>query len=465
MILTITTTWQPATDLGFLLHKKPTRCLSYDFSFGKAHFFYPEASPERCTAALLLDVDPVGMVRGKSFRGPGLLAQYVNDRPYVASSFLSVALAKVFGSALRGECREKPSLAGREIPLLARIDVLPARGGEGFLRRIFEPLGYLVRTRRHGLDEKFPEWGDSPYYSLELEKKTRLSKLLNHLYVLIPVLDNYKHYYISQPEVEKLLAKGRGWLAAHPEKEVITRRYLKFQPGLAGQALARLAEEEGLPPEEREPGEEDARAGILQEEETLERSRIGSVLAALKSAGARSVLDLGCGEGKLLRELLKVKEFERILGMDVSIHALERARERLKLDRLPPRQRERITLIHGSLMYRDKRLEGYDAAAVMEVVEHLDPPRLEAFERVVFQCARPRTVVLTTPNREYNIHWEAVGKTRLRHPDHRFEWTRSEFMEWAGGIAETHGYRVRFLGVGPEDPRTGPPTQMGVFTR
>ena len=151
--------------------------------------------------------------------------------------------------------------------------------------------------------------------------------------------------------------------------------------------------------------------------------------------------------------------------MDVSLRVLEVAHDRLKLDQMSDANRARITLMHGSLMYRDRRLEGFDAAACVEVVEHLDPPRLAAFERTVFEFARPKTVVVTTPNREYNVTWENVGPDKFRHPDHRFEWTRQEFQSWANRVAERHKYAVRFLPVGPIDEALGSPTQMGVFER
>ena len=464
MLLTITTTHRPAGDLGYLLHKHPGRVQGYDLSFGRAHVFYPEVSEDRCTACLLLDVDPVGIVRGHG-SGEGLLAQYVNDRPYAATSFLSVAIAQVYGSALQGRCTARPELASVAMPLSARIDVLPARGGEGFLRAVFEPMGYAVAADRHPLDERFPDWGESPYFSVTVSKTATLSELLTHLYVLIPVFDNRKHYFVGQDELEKLLAKGSGWLAGHPEKEEITRRYLKFQPSLFREALARLVAEEQPLEVEGDERPADATENTLERPMSLYEQRLGAVLAAIRASGAKRVLDLGCGEGRLLRELLKDRQFEEIVGLDVSIRSLETARDRLKLDRLPERQAARIRMLHGSLTYRDKRLEGLDAAAVVEVVEHLDPPRLSAFERVLFECARPRTVVLTTPNREYNVTWEAVGVDRLRHPDHRFEWTRREFQDWAQRIAGRYGYTVRFLPVGPEDAVVGPPTQMGVFHR
>ena len=189
------------------------------------------------------------------------------------------------------------------------------------------------------------------------------------------------------------------------------------------------------------------------------------MLAALKGTGAARVLDLGCGGGSLLQSLLKEKQFTEITGMDVSHRALEIAHDRLHYDRLPPAQKERLRLLHGSLIYRDQRLAGFDAAAVVEVIEHLDAPRLAAFERVLFECARPRHIVITTPNREYNVKWETLPAGKFRHRDHRFEWTRAEFQEWAGGVAARFGYSVRFLPVGPEDSALGSPTQMGVFSK
>ena len=466
MLLTVTTTHQPATDLGYLLRKNPARVQSFNQSFGAAHVFYPEATADRCTVALLLEIDPVGLVRNR--RGPAgegrSLEQYVNDRPYVASSFLSVVIADVFSSAMSGKSKERPELADTALPLKATISVLPCRGGEEFLRRLFEPLGYTVTAKNYPLDDKFTEWGASQYFTVTLEGKLPLHQLLTHLYVLMPVLDNDKHYWVGDDEVAKLLRHGEGWLAAHPEREIITTRYLKHRRSLINDALAQLVDAEDPATEETQEchAQEEAKA---EERISLNEQRLGSVLAALRSSGARRVIDLGCGEGKLLQVLLKERQFEEIVGMDVSYRALEIAKDRLNLDRLPEMQRQRIKLMHGSLMYRDKRLAGFDAAAVVEVIEHLDPPRLAAFERVVFECARPATVVITTPNVEFNVKWETLPAGKFRHKDHRFEWTRTEFRSWAEGIANRFGYTVRFLPVGPEDAVVGSPTQMGVFER
>lgn len=461
MLLAITTTHEPATDLGFLLHKHPDRFQSFELSFGRAHVFYPEVGPSRTTAALLLDVDTVGIARGKDGRGGSSLGQYVNDRPYVASSLLSVAISQVFGTALAGRSQQRPELAATPIPLSARLEVLPVRGGEQLLHRVFDPLGYSVEAAGHPLDGHYPDWGDSPYYSLTLSATKTLAELLAHLYVLVPVFDNQKHYFVGQAELEKLLAKGNGWLAAHPERRQIVRRYLKHRPNLYREALARLIEEESLDGADEQTGVD--REQGLERPLSLNEQRHGAVLAALRACGARSVLDLGSGDGKLLRQLAGEHRFERVVGLDVSVEALARAARRIGCDRLEPHDRQRIELIHGSLTYRDGRLAGFDAAAVVEVVEHFDPPRLSAFERVLFEFARPGTVVLTTPNREYNCLWPTLPAGQFRHPDHRFEWSRAEFEAWASRVAEAHGYTVRFLGVGSADPVVGPPTQMAVF--
>jgi 3' terminal RNA ribose 2'-O-methyltransferase Hen1 len=429
---------------------------------------YPEASTERCTAALLLDVDPVGLVRGR--QGPGgdggLLAQYVNDRPYVASSFLSVAISDVFASAMAGRSKERPDLAASAMPLEAHVAAVPCRGGEELLRQLFEPLGYRVAAEQHQLDATTAEWGASRYFTVTLSGTKRLSELLTHLYVLIPVLDDEKHYWVGDDEVEKLIRHGEGWLATHPEREMITRRYLKHRHSLVRDAIARLVtEEEPEAEDETAPVARDAEESALERPLSLHDQRLDAVRDVIRESGATSVVDLGCGEGKLLRRLLEERQLTRIVGMDVSYRSLETAMDRLKLDRMPPKQRERIELIHGSLMYRDGRLAGFDAAAVVEVIEHLDPPRLAAFERVAFEFARPGTVVLTTPNAEYNVKWPSLPAGRFRHRDHRFEWTREQFEGWATGIAERFGYAVRFVPVGPVDAEVGAPSQMGVFTR
>ena len=476
VFLTISTTGTaeaPATDLGFLLHKHPDKAQAFSTSYGDAHVFYPEASADRCTAALLLEVDPVALVRRGKGKGRGgapdaTLAQYVNDRPYAASSLLAVALRTVFASALRGVCDKLPERAANPLPLRIEVPVLPARGGEPLVRRLFEPLGWTVAAEPVALDEQFPEWGDSRYVRLVLEGELRLADALRHLYVLLPVLDDAKHYWVSPDEVDKLLRAGDGWLAGHPEQKLITSRYLARRWSLTREALerlelARLAEADDTEAEEIDNAI-DEQTDTEDKPVPLAVRRREAILDALRAAGASRVLDLGCGQGQLVGALLKDVRFTEIVGVDVSVRALNEAARRLRLERMGERQSTRVTLLQGSLAYTDARLKGYDAAVLSEVIEHLDLPRLPALEYAVFGAARPATVIVTTPNVEYNVRWETLPAGHVRHADHRFEWTREEFRTWAREVAGRHGYGVEFAPVGPEDPEVGPPTQMAVFT-
>jgi 3' terminal RNA ribose 2'-O-methyltransferase Hen1 len=460
MLLTITYTGQNTTELGYLLYKNPYRPQKFELNHGNAYVFYPEVSDERTTAALLLDIDPIDLARGKADASGRGLFDYVNDRPYVSSSFLSTAISNVFGTAMTGRADKHQTLSDSPLDLTANIAMLPCRGDTVTLNRVFEPLGYEVNHDAFVMDEKFPAWTKIKYVNLTIKGKVRLRDLLRHIYVLVPVFDRQKHYWVGEDEVDKLLQHGEDWLPNHPEKGYITSRYLKHLRPLVNMAFARLVSADAATdsaPDDETPKD------IPERKINLNAMRLGSVIAALKSCGAKSVIDIGCGEGNLLSLLVREGQFVRIAGMDVSHVALERASEKLKLD-LSDSKKERLTLFQSSLMYKDSRFKGYDAACVIEVIEHLDLPRLAAFERVLFEYSRPSAVVLTTPNREYNVKYGNLDETDLRHSDHRFEWTRAEFREWATKAAEKHGYAVRFSEIGDSDEALGAPTQMGVFT-
>jgi 3' terminal RNA ribose 2'-O-methyltransferase Hen1 len=455
VLLTITTTRRPATDLGYLLFKHPGKAQSFPISAGTAHVFYPHATEDECTAALLVEIDPIALVRGAATT----LTQYVNDRPYAAGSQLAVALRTVFGTAMNGRCDALPELAEQAIPLRIHVPSLSAPGGPELVRRLFEPLGWSVETASVPLDPEFPEWGNSRYVDVNLTGTLRLADALKQLYVLLPALDGAKHYWVSQDEADKLLRAGEGWLAGHPERELIANRYLVRRKPYVNYALAQLAEPDEVPAEA-----EPLVTEVPEQPQPLAVQRQGSVLAALRAAGAKRVLDLGCGGGALLGVLMRDSSFTEIVGLDVSVGALNTAERRLKLDQLPEQARARITLRQSALTYADPSLSGYDAAVLMEVIEHVDEERLPALEHAVFSVARPRTVLVTTPNSEYNVRFEFLPEGAFRHSDHRFEWTRAQFREWAGRVADQYSYQVCQLPVGPQDPETGPPTQLAVFT-
>lgn len=462
--LSISTTTRPATVLGHLLHKHPDRVQRFPQTFGEAVVFYPEATDERCTAVLLLEVDQVNLARTLGRKTPDYaLAQYVNDRSYAASSLLSVALGRVFATARAGRCDSHPEVAVTPMPLEIEIPVLPCRGGREVARRIFEPLGWQVEANAIALDEAFPEWGDSRYVQLRLTGTALLSEALNQLYLLLPVLDESKHYWQGPDEADKLLRAGAGWLATHPEVELITRRYLRRSGAQVSAVLARLIEISGQAESEfGDPGDDDP-AQASTAPIPLRVQRHDAVLAELTDLGAVSVADLGCGGGAFLERLVAQPRFIKVVGMDVSAQALKSAAKRLHLDTLTERQADRIDLFQGALTYRDDRIAGFDAAVLMEVIEHVDPPRLRALADNVFGAAHPAAVIVTTPNNEYNALFDAPDE--MRHTDHRFEWDRADFADWCTTVAARHGYQVRIVPVGPIDPALGAPTQMGVFTR
>ncbi|MGC9670590.1 3' terminal RNA ribose 2'-O-methyltransferase Hen1 [Planosporangium sp. 12N6] len=476
MLLTISTTHSPATDLGFLLVKHPDRVQSFATTGGTAYVWYPEATPERCTVALLLDVDPVELARpskgqrSKGQRSPDSfsLGRYVNDRPYAASSLLTVALGKVFRTAMKGASRDRPELVDLALPLEIRVAALPCRGGSEIVERLFAPLGWTVTADPVPLDPTFPDWGSSRYAQLTLTGRQKLADALNHLYVLLPVLDDAKHYWVSEDEVDKLLRAGEGWLHDHPAKELITRRYLANRRSLAQSALERLraaSDELEAIAAPAAVAEQLAEVEAAERRKPLVTFRHEAVLAALAESGATRVLDLGCGSGTLLLRLMADRRYTEMVGADVSSVNLQIAERRLKLDRLPERQRSRITLIQSALTYHDDRLTGYDAAVLMEVIEHVDEVRLPALERAVFGHASPQTVIVTTPNVEYNVRYDGLANGHLRHDDHRFEWTRAQFAAWADRVAEAYGYAVDLRPVGDNDPEVGSPTQLALFRK
>jgi 3' terminal RNA ribose 2'-O-methyltransferase Hen1 len=456
VIVTISYSGPDATDLGYLLFKHPDKVQTFDTSVGVAHVFYPEASADRCTAALLLEVDPVGLVRNRRFGGNDsfALSSYVNDRPYASSSMLAVAIGQIFRTAMTGRCDARPELAAAQLPLQIELTAVPSKGISNLANRLFEPLGWTVRSTPVPLDAEFPGWGDSHYSNLSLSATIRLADALRQLYVLLPVLDDSKHYWVSDDEVGKLLRSGEGWLPDHPERELITSRYLAHQRGMIADATARLTELDD---------EVEASDHPTVAPSPLYGLRADAVMAALKDVGARRVADLGCGEGALLSRLVADREFSEIIGTDVSHRSLAIAEERLHLRDLSDAQRSRTRLLQSSITYQDDRIKDMDAVVLMEVIEHVDPDRLASVETSIFEKARPAAVIVTTPNSEYNVNYPALASGRFRHNDHRFEWTRQQFTDWADAVGQRNGYTIEYRTIGEIDPAVGSPTQLALF--
>ncbi|MDR2252513.1 MAG: methyltransferase [Bifidobacteriaceae bacterium] len=489
----------PGADLSHILFKHPDHPRAFDLPVGRAWVWYPQAGPARTRAALMVETDPAALRASRRFKVSGFeLGHHINDRSYAASSLLAVAIARVFSSALRGQDPvEQPGLAARERPLEIRLPSVRSRGGATLVHELFEPLGWGVAAEQSPLAAQSVD--------VTLTGSATVQAALAHLYVLLPVLDGAKHYWVGPQEVDKLVRHADQWLATHPARAMIMRRYLAHQGEYVADAAERLIAGEAdhaslgsdrspdrhpdqtatgptsRPAEPLQPlsatdtrpeptdGEAwggEATGGDAEPVATqgagggLAAARRDAVLARLGAAGARSVLDLGCGEGRLLADLLRHPQFTRVAGADPATSALARADQRLA--RLPERARDRLTLFQASATYRDRRFAGFDAIVLSEVVEHLDPDRLAALEGVVFAAARPRLVLVTTPNRDFNpLYGLADGEPR--NPDHRFEWNRAEFTAWARRVAAGHGYHVTFDGIGQLDPERGAPTQSAEF--
>ena len=430
-------------------------------SYGKAYVFYPEVSDECTTMALLLDIDPIDLARGKLGSNEGGLFDYVNDRPYTSTSFMSTAIARIFSSAMNGRCDKKQSLADTPLNLTAKLFSLKDGGYNELAKQLFEPLGYEVSIEQYLLDDKFQEWGNSPYINLTISNTIKLCDLLNHIYVLIPVFDKQKHYYIESSEINKLLTHGQGWLENHPYKEKIVNRYFSIKKDYAKTVLENFLSNESK--------EEDINSNEISEETTKKTSlnnlRLQKVKDVVLSSGASSVIDLGCGEGKLTELLLKEPQIKKITACDVSISSLEKAAKRLHIDNMPSYKKDKLTLMQASLTYKDTRFEGFDCACIVEVIEHIDATRIPSFERIIFEFAAPKTVIITTPNKNYNVNYKTLCADKLRHNDHRFEWSKEEFENWANNICKKFSYTVELCGIGEEDEQQQTATQMGVFTR
>jgi 3' terminal RNA ribose 2'-O-methyltransferase Hen1 len=438
-----------------LLHKHPDKLQTVELSVGNAHVFYPEATEDSCTACLLLDINPIDLVRSDKGRGAFLQEHYLNDRPYTSNSFLSTALVKAFGSAINGTCHTKPELVKTAIALKAKVHSLKVDCDKSYINKLFEPLGYQISYETIQLDSIFPSWGESKVVNLTVQKTTTLKEFLSQLYVFMVVLDNDRHYWISRNDIDVLIRRGENWLSNHPEKDWITKRYLKNLRTLTNPALLRLANEDELIEEQPLP----------EKKLNLHQQRLNKAFELLKASGAESILDIGCGEGKLLKLLLKEGRFKKIAGMDVSFSELQKAKENLYLDQASPATRDRIKIFQGSVTYKDERLKNFDAASLVEVIEHLDKERLPAMEKVVFGFAKPTTVILSTPNAEYNVVFEKLQAETFRHDDHRFEWTRNEFADWCNKICNEFGYQVEIYPVGQEEENIGAPSQLAMFKK
>jgi 3'' terminal RNA ribose 2''-O-methyltransferase Hen1 len=456
MLLTITYKGKDTQDLGYMLFKNPNRPQSVKLTTGSAYVYYPKVSDEETTIALLLDINSLDLAKGEKGKDvqPQSLFDYVNDRPYVASSFLATAMNKVFGTAISGRGDEYQELVDSKLNLSATIHMFPCPVDKERINKVFEPLGYEVNYETFLLDNKFPEWGDSKYVNLTVSGNVVLRDLLKQIILLIPVFDKFKHYDVSnQDELNKLLKLGDGWLSDHPEKDFIVNRYLQFKKGLVNKAQEHLKSDV-------DEIEESIDKAVTEKEESLNTTRFNSVINELIKIEAKSVLDIGCSNGKLLEAIRDKMPNIKLAGIDVHLKAVSIADKMANKKDL-----DKIDFFQSSILYKDKRFKGYDAVTAIEVMEHIDEFKLYLFEKVLFGYINPRVAILTTPNKDYNENYDNINNKGLRHFDHRFEFTKREFESWVTKICSKYGYIYFFKSIGKADEKDQQPTLMVTFMK
>lgn len=459
MLINITVTGENAKALSYILWKNPEHIFDREFSSGHVVVFFSEYSDQKATASMLVLVDTVGMVRSEWGK---MSSSYVDHRPYAASSITSVALKEAYSSAFAGksETAEIDAIIKQKLPVEIELSSVWTKGGVQNVHDFFEPINYAVKAEKLPYESKWLK-SDSNVFNITLTGMQTIPDLLRHLYVLLPALDNKKHYFVDGNEIAKLLSHGEGWLETHPHKERIVSRYLIHRHNLIEEALEQLTED--ILDEDTEEGTEEA----VERPIRLQEERLQTALAVLRTLDPAPLKlgDLGCGSGDFIRLIENDRAFPEVIGMDVSSKALQLAEKRLHLDRRNAWQMPKISFIHGSLVYKDSRLKGLDAILLLEVIEHIDAAKLPIIEYNIFEFLSPGYVFVSTPNQEYNSLFPSIEKNALRHRDHRFEWTRNEFKQWSDAIAVKYSYEVEFFNIGPCDDNLGAPTQMAVFKK
>ena len=469
MLLTITYEPEPgpdegvgvdATVFGYLLHKHPAKVQTFSAPVGEIHVLYPEATARRCTVAVLLEVDPVGLVRNKRFRGDsGSLDHYVNDRPYVASSMLAVALGTVFRTAMTGRSDSYAELAAAPLPLRVEIPVASSRGDEeNLIRRVFEPCGWAVTEHRIPLDVDPPEWGPSRYSAVTLTGRIRAGRGAASAVRAAAGARRCQALLGRRRRGRQAAARAEG-LAARPPGARADHPALPAAPAFAGPHCRGPAHRADRGRDRRRGGERDR--GTSQAARRRARETRSSTCCAIE--GACSVVDMGCGEGALLRGWRRILGSRRIVGVDVSARSLDGGAGHAARHRRPTAERERIVLLHGSVVYRDERLAGYDAMVLMEVVEHVDPSRLAALEDAVFGRRGTTAVMVTTPT---------PSTTRCTHARRGSDPSRGSPVRVDQDAVPRLGRRGRrrfgyraICASRHEDVEHGPPTQLALFVK
>lgn len=433
-----------AEAVSYLLAKNPNNLYERDEKGFKVRSVYSVFTKEEVKYLIYVKPDPIDLVRSS----PQVydISHYINDREFAVSSLFVSAIRKALGTALNGKPQEEyVQWVEHRFDMEVAFGPIATDLPDGELAELFKPIGYNVEIKRAASTLR----SKSSALFITLTGKQTIQNLLKHLFILIPVIDNYKHYFIDEREIEKVDRYGEGWLDAHPLKQFIVKRALRFQ---------NLIRQSKFYDRERHNQENRETKKIR-----LNELRYEKIVDFIRTIPKRdTVVDLGAGEGKLSVKLGYLDGVKEILSVEPSnksrVRAIQRFEEAEGTDgfTLP-------TSLAGSLFYFDDRLVNKDIMVLCEVIEHIDEYRIPKMMEAIFRSYQPRVLIVTTPNQEYNVIYD-MDET-MRHHDHRFEWTRDDFQENCEQWIKESPYYIQFEGIGEEHPEYGTPTQMAIFRR
>lgn len=453
MQLTIKAIGENSRVISYLLSKNPSNLYDRDEKGSRVRLVYTAFTEEETELLIYVTPDPVELVRNSPNTFD--ITQYINDREFAVSSLFCSYIKSALATALNGKPKDDfIKWVDYKFDLILGFGPVASDLPDAVIESIFTPIGYEVKIERGITDYSFKLKSRSSARYINLTGRQTLQNAIRHLFILIPVLDNYKHYYMDKSEVDKLERYGTGWLDDHPMRDLIIKRALKFKELISEVASPK---KEDLLQGDSEPVEESEIKVRLNEQRY---QTIVDIVTKLPQK--ETVVDFGSGEGKLSVRLGFIPGVKEVLAVEPS--QVSQLRAIRKIDKV--RSSEGFvapTQVWGSLFYFDTRLCDKDVMILSEVIEHIDEYRLAPIIETVFAQYSPKTLIINTPNYEYNVVFEM--KDNLRHSDHRFEWTREQFSLWCKELGARYNYSVNIGGIGEEDTDHGFPTQIAIFSK
>ena len=463
MIFSISTTHYPATDIGFLLHKNPDEFHKIPFNFGDVYIFYPYGSPELCMATLIVKIDPIKLYE-KSF------IDVCYDFPFIETeyevfgfSLFSMLLSKIYVMTLNGISNSRSELVNLSIPLSANIINVMHYDKVLLIKEFFEQLEYNVRIENKSGNNNETKLCKIECFNIEITAIIPLKNILSHLCIILAVLDNSLHYWMNENEIDKIIEMSKVFLKNHPMEDYIMKHLSKEKINSKVKAISFVSQDK-LWNRYLIPTVNKGREKLLKKQVKFNEEKHNYIISVLKGLNSKSVVDIGCGEGEFIELLFKDVNFERILGVDVSNYMIEKAKFRIDLCNIPSENKERINIIQSSIFYRDKRLRGYEAATVINVIEYFDLPRLKLFEQVLFGLIQPQHVIIVISSVEFIVKKDSISNNKFNNVKNVFEWTKEKYKLWYSCVAEQYDYTFRLLEDGYKEIESETLNQIVVFS-